>query len=456
MTIESQAQSKPATNKPLPKTQADMLAKFARVPHLNIANDGKSAATCRALHTKGLIVKVDGANAGYTRYALAPIATEEAASEETATPQRNRQLIMGRDGYPVGILDTDASEDELPAKMPLAPLMDEDTAPVMDVVTVEPEGHECSNCGPRWQSPDYSACPRCGYGPTTPVIGDTVRYHNNTDNTVKQYFSGTIIDAKKSIILNSIMYRVQPDADDRLAYLGAVWIMPYQLEGQAHLDHVYDQLPALREIEKAYLAWEAAFLAGRFEEAARLDMIHRKLEDEHNERLYGPRFGHAIKAPTPPSNTPHNGTPAPVDDVQAFSANLDQKAPQNAFSSRKGIIIAFDGTKGRIGSQGEIYAFNTHNLKHAGMSVKTGDSVTFEPRPSLSFERAGMPGAALIVVDGYVAPERPAYTPNASITNAAKEAEQARKGKKQEQRIFRQQQADKNAASMKRVMGGGL
>jgi hypothetical protein len=28
--------------------------------------------------------------------------------------------------------------------------------------------------------------------------------------------------------------------------------------------------------------------------------------------------------------TPHNGTPAPVDDVQVFSANLDQRKPQNA------------------------------------------------------------------------------------------------------------------------------
>jgi predicted nucleic acid-binding Zn-ribbon protein len=25
--------------------------------------------------------------------------------------------------------------------------------------------HECSNCGTRWQYPDYSSCPRCGYNP---------------------------------------------------------------------------------------------------------------------------------------------------------------------------------------------------------------------------------------------------------------------------------------------------
>lgn len=31
------------------------------------------------------------------------------------------------------------------------------------------EGHECSNCGTRWQSPDYSSCPRCGYAPASDV-----------------------------------------------------------------------------------------------------------------------------------------------------------------------------------------------------------------------------------------------------------------------------------------------
>src|SRR5687768_10359117 len=92
---------------------------------------------------------------------------------------------------PATTLTRPASEDELPAKMPMAKIVDADTMPPMDA-------------------------------PTTPVIGDSVRYHNNTDFTVKQYFSGTIIDMKQSIILNSIMYRVQPDADDRLAYLGAV------------------------------------------------------------------------------------------------------------------------------------------------------------------------------------------------------------------------------------------
>lgn len=185
--------------------------------------------------------------------------------------------------------------DELPAKMPLAPLMDADTAPVMDVVT-------------------------------QPAIGDTVRYYNNTEFTVKQYFSGTIIDMKHSIILNSIMYRVQPDADDRLAYLGAVWVMPYQLEGQEALDPVYDQLPALREIEAAYVAWETAYLAGRYEEAARLDMIHRKLEDAHHERLYGPR----LPSPKNSPQTPHKPIPAAVDEVQAFASNLDQKSPEIA------------------------------------------------------------------------------------------------------------------------------
>jgi predicted nucleic acid-binding Zn-ribbon protein len=41
---------------------------------------------------------------------------------------------------------------------------------------LEVEGHECSNCGTRWQSPDYSSCPRCGYTPTelnTPTL-DTI------------------------------------------------------------------------------------------------------------------------------------------------------------------------------------------------------------------------------------------------------------------------------------------
>jgi hypothetical protein len=67
-----------------------------------------------------------------------------------------------------------------------------------------------------------------------------------------------------------------------------------------------------------------------------------------------------------------------------------------------------------------------------------------------------MAKATGVMIGSYIPDVRPMHQINPSIQLEAKEAEQARKGKKQEQHIFRQQQANKNVASMKRVMGGGL
>jgi hypothetical protein len=49
---------------------------------------------------------------------------------------------------------------------------------------------------------------------------------------------------------------------------------------------LYDQLPALRQIEAAFLAWETAYLAGRYEEAGRLSAEHDRLFDTHVARLF--------------------------------------------------------------------------------------------------------------------------------------------------------------------------
>lgn len=224
---------------------------------------------------------------------------------ETTTESTARYLMVRLTALGCDVLVTLSPapiEDELPAKMPMPTLMDADTAPVMEETPAQ-----------------------------EPAIGDSVRYTYNTDNTVKKVFSGEIVDIKHSTVLNSIMYRVQPDADERLAYLGAVWIMPYQLEGQAHLDPVCDQLATLRKIEAAYLKWEAAYLAGRFEEAAKLDMIHRKLEDEHRERLYGPRRPCPKNAPQSPQNGP-NGD---IEAIQAYMRVMGTETPPIAPASEK-------------------------------------------------------------------------------------------------------------------------
>lgn len=138
---------------------------------------------------------------------------------------------------------------------------------------------------------------------TTPAIGNTVSFHFNCDLHGDDVFTGTIIDAKESKVFKSMMYRVQPQADDRLAILDPVWVKPAQIEGVVSDDPVYDQMPALKAIDAAYQSWEIAYLAGRFEEAGRLSAIHDQLFDAHMARLF-PKFRKSTNAPTSSDSGP--------------------------------------------------------------------------------------------------------------------------------------------------------
>lgn len=86
-------------------------------------SDGKNMRTMRALRDRGLVQNAAGSN---VRYAVVELTLD---GLETVQALTNTQPAIVE--TPVEETPAEESED-LPAKMPLAPLMDADTAPMMD------------------------------------------------------------------------------------------------------------------------------------------------------------------------------------------------------------------------------------------------------------------------------------------------------------------------------------
>jgi hypothetical protein len=287
--MNASTQSQPSTNKPLPKTQQSLLWKLERFPSLLIWDQSSVAKTAKVLAKKGMIAGVAQGD-GFTRYTLvkveAPIATEEAASE-----------------------------DELSAKMPLAPLMDADTMPVMDVQTVATK-------------PEYAE-------------GQIVRFHywlSNVDNSV---YTGRINGFKSSVTFGETAL-IEPIKN---AYHLTPRYVPMSriIEVVSNEADVFEPAFTFADVQRLEKAWFAAQSAPRNFDEAISEPFYSRTRNAHTAYLIAYAMFHnapwmmpcaedieALRGPQNAPQTPHNGTPAPVDDVQAFSANLDQRKPEIA------------------------------------------------------------------------------------------------------------------------------
>jgi cold shock CspA family protein len=426
MTIESQAQSKRSNNLKLSAAQIAMLTQIEHrfMSQMEVATQRVSEAKRAAkLETMGLL-KIIYADFFYITYEM----TNEGRAAIGAEP-----------------IEPDAS-DELPAKMPMPAIVDADTAPVMDVVTVDAK---------------YAA-------------NDHVRFNYFRDPNYKdEVYQGRIME-RAFDRLCGWMYRIDPAPC--AFHLSPRWIseryVRETLTGEAvasmvasdHVSALYDVMERAETVYMDYARMDTFDMPADHATFKRKVSAHIAFlraqsaytgvrSDAMITYLYGAQNAH---------QTPHNGTPAAVDDVQAFSANLDQRKPeiasepvmqQSAETSRiEGHVKTYNKKEGWgyiVTSDGNEYYFRNTNLHRIASAhhLNRGTSVTFVPMAAIG-ENAGMAKATGVMIGSYIPDVRPMHQINPSIQLEAKEAEQARKGKKQEQRIFRQQQADKNAASM--------
>jgi hypothetical protein len=213
-----------------------------------------------------------------------------------------------------------SSEDELPAKMPMPEIVDADTAPVMDAPTAPAKT-------------DYAE-------------GQTVAFYDSLSNVDNTLYTGVIGELKSSARWGDMAFIDHITSEDERAYHLTPRYVPLHRISKAisaekaiEMVQEYDELALLRKMAGASLAWEQAYFAPRSndpetrrEQMRKIDQLskaHDALVDEHLamvEAIIAPRLPFPQNAP----QTPHNGTPAPVDDVQAFSANLDQRKPEIA------------------------------------------------------------------------------------------------------------------------------
>jgi hypothetical protein len=300
---------------------------------------------------------------------------------------RNRQLIMGRDGYPIATEEA-AIEDGLPAKMPLPAIVDADTMPVMDVVTVDvaPLSAEASRIlieiaqaggkmragicsravteeinasgiarkcvggvdglGQFWEITSlgwqiYNAMKTPTVTPTY-AIDDHVTFNYFRDPNYKdEVYQGRIME-RAFDRLSGWMYRIDPAPC--AFHLSPRWIseryvrttltgeMVATIVANDHVSALYDAMTMAEQVYMDYARLDtfdmpADHATFKRKVAAHITYLRAKQaytgvrSDAMITYLYG-----AQNAP----QTPHNGPSAVVDDVQAFSSNLDQRKPEIA------------------------------------------------------------------------------------------------------------------------------
>jgi hypothetical protein len=230
-------------------------------------------------------------------------------------PRENRQLIMGCDGYPIGILDTAASEDELPAKMPMPAIVDADTMPPMDVVT-QPAKTEYAE-------------------------GQIVRFHywlSNVDNSV---YTGRINGFKSSVTFGETAL-IEPIKN---AYHLTPRYVPMSriIEVVSNEAEVLEPAFTFTDVQRLEKAWFAAQSEPRNFDEAISEPFYSRTRNAHTAYLIAYAMYHnapwmmpcaedieALRSRQSAPIPPHNGTPAAVDVVEAFSGALDQRKPEIA------------------------------------------------------------------------------------------------------------------------------
>jgi hypothetical protein len=425
MNTSVQAQSKPTTNLKLSAAQIAML----RNELAPAGSEGRSfvsnISTGNALITKGMAERVKGRYSANTivitaagceaigldyndvisaqlkkaakREMIAYVAEESVVATEAeliewtgwdADPQYLIDAYVATGGEMIVeetaiATEEAASEDELPAKMPLPAIVDADTAPVMDAPTVTPavstnpfnEGDRVT--GPmsehfgkatvtrilgNWVFITYDDGSKTSMGwayikpaidsgsdetPAAPVepayaANDHVTFNYFRDPNYKdEVYQGRIMECAFDR-LSGWMYRIDPAPC--AFHLSPRWIseryVRTTLTGEAVAsmvanDHVSALYDAMTMAEKVYMDYArldtfdmpADHATFKRKVSAHIAFLRAKQaytgvrSDAMITYLYGVQ-----NAP----QTPHNGTPAAVDDVQAFSANLDQRKPEIA------------------------------------------------------------------------------------------------------------------------------
>jgi hypothetical protein len=298
MTIESQAQSKRSTNLKLSAWMVTFIKAVGRGKFAMPIKRKSLMRTFEALRTRNLVEATNESTVRYLMVQLTPAGCDVFDA-----------LIKAE--APV---ESAAPADELPAKMPLPAIVDEDTMPVMDVVTVD-----------------------AAY-----AIDDHVTFNYFRDpNYQHEVYQGRIME-RAFDRLCGWMYRIDPAPC--AFHLSPRWISERYVRttltgemvaGMVATDHanaLYDAMERAKQVymdyarrdtwrvpanHTTYLCKVSAHIAFLRAQAAYTGV--------RNEAMIAYLYG-AQNAP----QTPQNGPSAVVDDVQAFSANLDQRRPENA------------------------------------------------------------------------------------------------------------------------------
>jgi hypothetical protein len=199
------------------------------------------------------------------------------------------------------------SQTSVQPSSPLGPIMDADTAPVMDKT-------------PRHQS-------RYGLNPSYEV-GQTVSFRYFRAAEFKdELYEGVIIDVKLDF-LSGYMYRIDPKPIARFD-LTPRWVAASYIKAVITEAHV-DQLDTVTAINDKAMEWLTADLAGRKAEAARLSQECDAMTDAHFKKMF-PNLTdkqRAFLTGIPASQTRQEGvsSPLPADKVTA-SIEAQSAAP---------------------------------------------------------------------------------------------------------------------------------
>jgi hypothetical protein len=171
--------------------------------------------------------------------------------------------------------------------------------------------------------------------------GQIVRFHywlSNVDNSV---YTGRINGFKSSVTFGETAL-IEPIKN---AYHLTPRYVPMSriIEVVSNEADVFEPAFTFADVQRLEKAWFAAQSEPRNFDEAISEPFYSRTRNAHTAYLIAYAMFHnapwmmpcaedieALRSRPNAPQTPHNGTPAVVDDVQAFSANLDQKAPEIA------------------------------------------------------------------------------------------------------------------------------
>lgn len=145
---------------------------------------------------------------------------------------------------------------------------------------------------------------------------------------------------------------------------------------------------------------------------------------------------------------------SPSQGIQVELSAVTPAAPQIPvvidLGRKTGIVTFYDQAKGYgyIRSERDSIHFNLDGLYRRAMPITKGDSVSFEIVAQYG-ESHGRTRATNVLVDGWVEQPRPAYQASPALVADAKAADMPRKVARKAERAFKQERAQRNAASLK-------